>query len=66
MQKKILGIDPGRAQEGLKSLTLYIFLEYFINVCVCVRERERVCVCVCVCTIQYKMLYYFDFLYIEC
>jgi hypothetical protein len=44
MMKKVLGIDPGRGQEGLKSLTLYIFLEYFINVCVCEKTFLRVCV----------------------
>jgi hypothetical protein len=54
MMKKFLGIDSGRGQEGLKSLTLYIFLEYLWTFykCVCVRKREikyvYVCECVCV------------------
>ncbi len=47
MMKKILGIDPGRGQEGLKfSLNI---CEHFINVCVCERERKYVYVCECVC-----------------
>jgi hypothetical protein len=43
MVKNFLGIDPGRGQEGLKSLTLCIFLEYL-------------CVCVCVCVFVYLYL----------
>jgi hypothetical protein len=39
MAKKILGIDPGRGQEDLKSAALYIS-EYFINVCVSERDRD--------------------------
>ncbi len=39
--KKILGIDPGRGQEGLKSLILYIFLEYLWTFYKCVCEWER-------------------------
>ncbi len=41
MVKKILGIDPGRGQEGLKSLILYIFLEYLWTFYKCVCEWER-------------------------
>ncbi len=41
MVKKILGLDPGRGQDGLKSLTLYIFLEYLWTFYKCVCEWER-------------------------
>jgi hypothetical protein len=39
MVKKILGIDPGHGQEVLKSLTLYIFLEYLWTFYKCVCEQ---------------------------
>jgi hypothetical protein len=42
MVEKILGIDPGRGQEDLKSWTLKIFFEYLWTFykCVCVRESH--------------------------
>jgi hypothetical protein len=42
MVDKNLGIYPGRGQEGLKSLTLYIFLEYLWTFYNFVCEWERV------------------------
>ncbi len=48
-EKKILGIDPGRGQEDLKSWTLKIFFEYLWTFYKCVWVRKLfACLLICI------------------